>query len=377
MNKDLITKYLDSLLEEGIPSVDCMIYKNHEPVYRYMNGLTDPDNNEKVSDETMYLMFSMTKVQTMTAFLQLVEKGRISLEDEVSKFLPAYGNITIQDEKTGEIHKASNVLKVKHLLSMQSGLDYNLDRLGIQRVLKEKGAKAGTRELVDSFVESPFLFEPGTHFNYSLSHDVAAAIIETVSGMSFKDYLRKNIWEPLGMQRTFFAKPLNDDVPRLAKQYIYKDEVICPMEKTCNYQLSESYESGGAGLISCTTDYALFADTLASGGISSNGVRILNPETIEIMKTNLLCEAGIADIDNKMGRRGYGYGCGVQILLHPELIGSTAPVGLFGWDGAAGSCIIMDTASQTSLVYTMHIRGYGPAYGIIHPTLRDMVFGKD
>ena len=83
------------------------------------------------------------------------------------------------------------------------------------------------------------------------------------------------------------------------------------------------------------------------------------------------------EIGTGMGRRGYGYGCGVQILLHPELIGSTAPVGLFGWDGAAGSCIIMDTASQTSLVYTMHIRGYGPAYGIIHPTLRDMVFGKD
>lgn len=377
MNKDLLTKYLDSLLEEGIPSVDCMVYKNHELIYRHMKGLTDPDNGEEVSDEAQYLMFSMTKVQTMTAFMQLVEKGLISLEDDVSKYLPAYGNIEVFDENTKEVKKAVNTLKVKHLLSMQSGLDYDLERPGIKRVLGEKGLKASTREVVDAFVESPLLFEPGTHFNYSLSHDVAAAIIEVVSGMSFGEYLKKNIWEPLGMQRTFFAKPLNDDVPRLAKQYIYENETICPMEKTCKYQLSDSYESGGAGLISCTKDYACFADTLACGGIGKDGVRIIKPETIEIMKTNLLCEAGITDIDNKMGRKGYGYGCGVQVLMHPEMIGSPAPKGLFGWDGAAGSCIIMDTVSKTSLVYTMHIRGYGPAYGVIHPALRDMVFGKD
>jgi CubicO group peptidase (beta-lactamase class C family) len=77
-----------------------------------------------------------------------------------------------------------------------------------------------------------------------------------------------------------------------------------------------------------------------------------------------------------MGRVGYGYGCGMQILMNPEMIGSTAPAGVFGWDGAAGSCIQMDTASKMSFVYIMHVRNCGMAYGIIHPTLRDMVFTK-
>ena len=147
------------------------------------------------------------------------------------------------------------------------------------------------------------------------------------------------------------------------------------MEQTCNYQFTENYESGGAGLVSCTEDYAKLADTIACGGESSDGVRILKPETIDIIKTNLLCDEGIKDIATTMGRKGYGYGCGMQVFMHPELVGSTAPAGIFGWDGAAGSCIQMDTVSKRSIVYTQHVRNCGMAYDTIHPTLRDIVFG--
>lgn len=92
------------------------------------------------------------------------------------------------------------------------------------------------------------------------------------------------------------------------------------------------------------------------------------------MKQNLLGETSMEEIARNMGRVGYGYGCGVQVLLHPELLDSPAPVGVFGWDGAAGSCIIMDTASKRSLIYMQHVRNCGMAYGEIHPRLRDMMF---
>ena len=232
-----------------------------------------------------------------------------------------------------------------------------------------------TREIVDAFAESPLKFAPGTHFLYSLSHDVAAAVIEEVSGMSFGEYLKKNLWEPLGMQNTFFAAPMNDGVERLAQQFIVKEEGIVPMEQSCNYQLSECYESGGAGLISSTEDYAKLADALACGGESADGVRILKPETVERIKQNLLGEVSLGEIATNMGRKGYGYGCGMMVLMHPESVGSPAPAGVFGWDGAAGSCIQMDTASKTSFVYTQHVRNCGMSYDIIHPALRDMVFG--
>lgn len=373
MNTEKITEYLDSLIGKGIPSVDCMIYQNHKLLYRHMNGKVDAAKQKDIQGNEMYLMFSMTKVMTMTAVMQLIEQGKISLEDEVGKYLPAYQHLELKTEE-GVVPLTSPLL-IKHLLSMQSGLDYQLDRPGILRVLAEKGSKATTRELVDSFVESPLKFVPGTHYEYSLSHDVVAAVIEVVSGMTFGEYLKKNIWEPLGLKNTYFAKPLNNHIPNLAAQYTSTPQGTYElMELTCNYQLSDSYESGGAGLTSCTEDYAYFADALASGGTAANGAVLLKPETLELMKQNLLNEAGMKDIATRMGRVGYGYGCGVQVLLDPEKIHSTAPKGVFGWDGAAGSCITMDTASGISLVYTQHVRGCGLAYGEIHPTLRDLVF---
>lgn len=372
MNLDKITEYLETLPGRGIPSVDCMIYKEHELVYRHMCGTTDEAYSKSIQGDELYIMFSMTKVQTMTAVMQLVEQGKLSLEDEVGKFLPAYQNLTV--EVDGKVEKLQTPMLVKHLLSMQSGLDYDLERSGIKRVLQEKGQLATTREIVDAFVESPLKFVPGEHFLYSLSHDVAAAIVEVVSGMSFGEYLKKYIWEPLGMKNTFFAKPVNH-LEKLATQFEMDEQGNTkPMGPTCNYQLSESYQSGGAGLISCTEDYAVFADTLAGGGISKDGVRIIQPETIELMKQNLLCETSQREIINSMGRLGYGYGCGVQVLLQPELLGSPAPAGVFGWDGAAGSCIIMDTKSKLSLVYIQHVRSCGMAYGEVHPRLRDLLF---
>ena len=372
LDEEKLTSYLDSLVEKGIPSVDCIVFHDHQQIYRHMNGTVDSERKKKVQSDQLYLMFSMTKVQTMTAMMQLVEQGKLSLEDEVAKYLPAYRCLYVQNEKG--IIELEEPMRIWHLASMQSGLDYDLKRPGILRVLEEKGQNAGTREIVDSFVESMLEFVPGTHFHYSLSHDVIAAVIEVVSGMRFGEYLKKYLWEPLGMKDTFFAKPQNDGMERLAQQFIVGGDGIVPMEQTCNYQLTENYESGGAGLISCTEDYVKLADTLACGGESAEGVRILKPETVEQIKQNLLCDTALNEIAVNMGRKGYGYGCGMQVLMHPELIGSTAPEGVFGWDGAAGSCIQMDTASKVSFVYTQHVRNCGMAYDTIHPTLRDIIF---
>ncbi len=375
LDKVKLKEYLDGIVAKGVPSVDLIVYKDHKEVFRYLTGTVDKEHKTAVSKDQLYLMFSMTKVQTMTAVLKLIEEGKLSLEDEVGKYLPAYKNLSVETD--GKIEPLKEPLKLWQLVSMQSGLDYDLSRPGIVRVLKEKGMKASTKEIVDSFAESTLKFEPGTHFLYSLSHDVAAAIVEVVSGMRFSEYLDRTIWKPLDFKHTFFAKPDNSGLEGLAQQYICDDNGrIVLMEQTCNYQLSDNYESGGAGLISCTEDYAKLADTLACGGISKEGVRILKPETVELIKNNLLCEASLNDIATSMGRVGYGYGIGMQVLLHPEKIGSTSPKGVFGWDGAAGSCVTMDSASKTSLVYVQHVRNHGESYAMIHPTLRDMVFGK-
>lgn len=376
MDFDKITEYLETLpAEYDIPSYDCIIMDNHKQVYRHMDGTVDLEHKVPVSENNTYLMFSMTKIQTMTALMQLVEQGKVSLQDEVSKYLPAYGSLLVEVEENGKktVVPAKTPLRIWHLASMQSGLDYDLERAGILRVKKEYGEQANTRQIVDSFAETPLHFEPGEHFLYSLSHDVVAAVIEVVSGMKFSEYLRKNIWEPLGMKNTHFFKKSVPE-PNLAQQYICTNEGVVPMENDCCYQFTEAYESGGAGLVSCTEDYAILADTLACGGTSRDGVQILRPETIEIIRTNLLSEQGRKDIISTMGRVGYGYGCGMQIFMNPELVNSPAKAGVFGWDGAAGSCTIMDRDNNRALVFVIHVRNLGRSYSEIHPKLRDLLF---
>lgn len=373
MNFEKITNFLDSLEAKGIPSTDCMIYKNHELIYRHFNGYADSAKTKRMKGNELYLMFSATKLITMTAALQLLEKKKLDLDKPVSDYLAAYTNLEVQKEN--QVVPAQKVLLVRHLLSMQSGLDYNLNRSGITRVLNEKGQQATTQELVNGFIESPLLFEPGEHYEYSLSHDVVGAIIEVVSGKSLGEYFSENIFKPLEMKDTYFAKPISEN-ERLVTQYIYDDEkqVSTEMEMSCCYQLSENYESGGAGLISCVEDYGKFADMLACGGISAKGIRILKEETIELMRTNMLEQTQREEIAKKMGRIGYGYGCGVQMLLEPEQCNAKAPVGVFGWDGAAGTLIMMDPNDHIAIVYAQHVRGCGYAYSTIHPMLRDLLY---
>lgn len=378
MNYEKLTAYLDSLNKDyGIPSADCIVMRKHKQVYRHLVGTRDEKHTEPVLTTDQYLMFSMTKIQTMTAFMQLCEQGKISLDDPVSKYLPAYENLTVREGDA--VVPANKPLLMRHLCSMQSGLDYDLRRPGILETLSQFGENATTRQIVDSFVKSPLLFHPGEHFLYSLSHDVVAAVIEVVSGMAFSEYLKKNIWEPVGMTRTYFYKKSVPE-PRLNCQHIATEQGIVPLTgDACDYQISEAYESGGAGLVSCTEDYALLADALANGGVAATGKRILTPESIEIIRTNQLSDVSRGDMLRTMGRPGYGYGIGMQILLEPERAGlngqpSPATKGVFGWDGAAGSCTIMVPELETALVFVIHVRNLGVAYSEIHPRLRDLIF---
>ena len=379
MNKDRIREYLDSLLTEGLPSFDVIIRKDHTEVFRYLGGFADAAKTQPIQPDSRYLMFSMTKIQTMTAVMQLVEQGKLSLDDEVAKYIPAYADVLVREESDGVIRLVppKTPMTIRHLVSMQSGLDYDLHRPGVERVLAERGQQATTRELVDAMAQSPLCFHPGEHFLYSLSHDVAAAIVEVVSGMRFSDYLAANVWKPLHMNNTCFCKPMNDGVPGLAQQFVCDEGDIRrthPMEMSCDYQLSEAYESGGAGLMSCTEDYANLADALACGGVGADGARILRPETVALFSENLLGAVSLSEIRNNMGRHGYGYGIGMQTLVDPASIGTKAPAGIFGWDGAAGSLAIMDPLNRMSLVFTMHVRNCGYAYGVIHPTLRNLMY---
>lgn len=372
-----LKKCLDNIIEKyKTPGVDCIVYKNHELLFRYYAGKSDLENNIEMNGNELYYIFSMTKMITCVCALQLLEKGKYKLDDPVYKYLPEFKQMRVSSVKenndnsmeiitgkaTGEHVKkegdmyAKNPISIWNLFTMTAGLDYDLNAQGIHKALLEN--KKSTRELACAFSDTILEFEPGSRFRYSLCHDVLGALIEVWSNMSLGNYMKENIFEPLGMKDTFFSTQLsNECLERMASRYVlddHKNVSRLPME--CIYTLSENYESGGAGLISSTYDYALFLDALANDGTGKNGKKILFKESIELMQTCQLTGVPLADFSNL--RPGYGYGLGVRTHIDSEKSGSLSPIGEFGWDGAAGAFSLVDVKNNLSLTYFQHFHGW-------------------
>jgi len=218
-----LKNYLDVLVNEAkTPGVDCIVYKDHKELFRYFTGMSDIENGKEINGNELYLIFSMTKMITVTAALQLYEKGKYIMTDPVYKYLPEFENMKISvdeiyrdsgasvttgdnssEESTGEVSYAKNKITIRDLFTMGAGLDYTLNADYILKA-RENGAKT-TRDYVKAIAETVLHFEPGTHYRYSLCHDVLGALIEVWSGEKFGDYVKKNIFDPLGMKNTFFG----------------------------------------------------------------------------------------------------------------------------------------------------------------------------
>ena len=357
-------------------SVDCIVYKEHEMIFRYFSGLSDVENNKEMNGNELYLIFSMTKMLTCTAALQLWEKGKYELSDYVSKYLPEFSEMKISSRElgcgnasnitTGNVigetlddtsdGYAKNQITIKDLFTMGAGLDYDLQDYALTQAIAN--GKKTTRELVGAMSEKILGFEPGTRFRYSLCHDVIGALVEIWSGQTLGEYMREHIFNPLEMKNTFFGVPKDKTLfEKMSARYIYDENrnlKRLPLE--CPYNLSERYESGGAGLTSCTEDYALFLDALACGGVSKNGNRILKPQTVKLMRTNHLNKKQLEDFYDI--RPGYGYGLGVRTHINKEISGSLSSLGEFGWDGAAGAFSMVDSDNKLSLTYFQHIHNW-------------------
>ncbi len=372
MDKSILADYLDSLEAKGIPGCDCVIFQNHKPVFRHTTGYSNASKTKPLTSENTYWLFSATKLITCTAVMQLVEKGKISLDAPVADYLPEYKHLNV---KCGsEVVPAKNTLTIRHLLSMQSGLNYNLQAPSILKVLLDTKNEATTRELIRELAKEPLEFEPGTHFLYSLSHDVLGAVIEEASGQKFGEYLDEHILKPLGMKNTGFELTADREA-NMSEQFEFNMETMTskPMSIDNCYKLSNKYESGGAGLISTADDYIKFLDAMCNDGVSADGYRVLRRESIDMMRKDQMNDISKKDFD-EFGRVGYSYGLGVRTLIDKEKSGVKSPLGEFGWDGAAGAYAVIDVENHVAIFYVQHVRNCGYAYSDIHPKIRDISY---
>jgi len=383
MNFEKLTAYIDGLeAQYGVPAADCIILKDHELIYRHMAGHSDHEKHVPLVGNEYYYLFSATKVITITAAMQLIEQGKLSLDDEVSKYLPEYGSMRVIDRKfefnvfppqtptkDEPSHPAQNKIRIIDLMAMMGGLTYDINSEAIIAAIEKSGGKANTRELVRAMAEMPLICEPGTRWVYSLAHDVMGAVIEVVSGEKFSDYLKAHIFAPLGANGIRFT----DDNIKAAAMYNFNfvSGAMDPVPQHNHYKLTENYESGGAGLMSTVEAYITVIDALANYGVGKNGTRILSADSVKRFMQGVTTGEALKDFKSG-GKGAYSYGLGVRVKDCME--SGRTPIGEFGWDGAAGAYCIIDPINRVSLFYVQHILGFPTVYSEIHPEIRDLAY---
>ncbi|WP_305025997.1 serine hydrolase domain-containing protein [Paenibacillus lacisoli] len=369
-----LASFIDRITSWRIPWAEVLVMHKNNTVFRYRNGFANLEEKTPISEGAIFNLYSMTKIMTCTAGLQLVEKGDILLRDPLSNYLPEYKEMTVKKTLiNGDIslEKAARPITVRDLFTMTAGFTYDISSPSIQEAVKSTNGTLSTRELAKAIAKEPLLFEPGTHWNYSMCHDVLGALVEVVSGRRFGDYLRDEITGPLGMKDTTFD--LNEEQQaRLIPQYIFNDDLDKAVRMDGNgFRVGTELESGGAGLLSTVNDYALFLNALTGHGTSPDGVKILSRASVELMRTNHLNEQTSKDYSwDHM--EGYGYGLGVRTHISKSLSGSLSPLGEFGWNGAAGCMAIIDPDSELTVMYAQHLLNSQENY--VQRRLRNIVY---
>lgn len=386
MNFESMRKLMDRLTDWRIPGNGAVVYVDGKEVFSYQSGYADVENKAPFTCDHMINLYSCSKPATVTAALQLYEQGFFLLDDPLYEFIPEFRDMTVRTPE-GDIKKAENPITLRHLFTMTSGLNYDVTVPAFEKAKRLTDGKMDTLTVVKCLAEEPLSFEPGEHWRYSLSHDVLAAVVEVIFGKRFSQYMQENIFDPLDMQKTcYHYQPVGNEMAQQYRWIVEQQADLVTLQSGAyrnegghaknvglgNYLVfGPEYDSGGAGIVSTIRDYIKFCSALACGGLGATGERILSPGTIELLKTNQLNKQQLADA-NWPVLRGYGYGLGVRTTLDRAVAGYTGGAGEFGWGGAAGASVYMDTERKMAMVYAHHM--LNPQEDYYQPRVRNVLY---
>lgn len=368
-----LRQLMDQMPAYGIPASEIAVTWHGKEVFRHRAGFSDMARTKPVTEQDLYWIFSISKITACISGLRLVEEGKLRLDAPVSDYLPEYTDVQVL-QADGTLRTPKSVMTVRHLFAMTCGMDYDLNSPALQR-LRVRDPHFTAADLARALAEQPLHSDPGEHYCYSLSHDVLAGVVETVSGMRFEDYVRKIIWEPLGMRETGYHLPREYE-KRLTGMYRYVNGVMRPdpmIPPVNDYILSDCHDCGGAGLYSTVNDQIRFLTVLANGGKTEDGYSLLRPETIALAQTAQLPESAKPDF---VSTRMYGYSFGLCCRVHVDKFFSRSPsaLGEFGWDGAGGSYALVDPANQVAIFFATEVRGCQYIYHTLHPLIRNFAY---
>lgn len=266
-------------------------------------GYADPRTKRPITMDDAFMQCSQTKGFCGVTIAKLVEEGKISLDDPVSKYLPEFSTLWVLDNKTDStmtLHKAKNVLTVRMCLNHTGGFPFECSAK--RKDVRGGGWSGGApiRQVASIAAESPIMFEPGTKALYSNTGiDIGAAVVETVTGMKWEKYLKETVLDPLGMKDTWFW-PTDKQIENKIELFNIKEGQPSewleenPWEQR-PYNDSHVFASAGAGLWSTANDQLKFYKMLMNLGVGDNGVRILKEETVKSILAVSTRPAGLGD----------------------------------------------------------------------------------
>ena len=340
---ETLREFCDLYLNSGyeMPGTDLVVYQGGKCVFRYMTGYSDLENKVPMTGQERCYIYSCSKVITCTAALQLWEKGLFSLDDRLSDYMPEFARMTVRTE-SGE-RPAERPILIRHLFGMSAGFSYDTRSPHLEECRRDTDGRCPTREAMKYLAKEPLLFEPGEGWKYSLCHDVLAALVEVLSGERFGEYVKKHIFDVADMPRSTFLLP-EEELDTMAPQYVWRDGASDRLRsKVVVYKLGSEYESGGAGGISTVDDYIRFLECLRTG-------KLLKPETVALMQTNHATPLQLQQFHETFDpKKTHGYGLGVRTPgFDPRYTD-------FGWGGAAGAFLAIDTEHEMSLYFGTHL----------------------
>ena len=363
IDRHLISRYI----EPGkIAGALTLVARRGEVAWLSPLGAMDRERKKPMRADTLFRIYSMTKPVTSVALMMLHERGALALADPVHRYIPEWSSLRVH--RYGRYphfvtEPAARAMTIRDLLAHTSGLSYQImERSPVDEAYRqlEVGGPAGTlRDMVEKLAALPLEFSPGTRWGYSIATDVIARLVEIVSGQSFDEYLRTQIFEPLGMVDTSFVVPAAK-LGRFAANYQRlpgsTEVTLMDDPQDSPFTRPKTFYSGGGGLVSTATDYFRFAEMLRRGG-DLDGKRILGPRTIAYMTTNHLPDGkdlaslAMPGTFSETRFEGVGFGLGFHVVVDPVRAQVPSSVGEYGWGGLASTAFWVDPAEDLVVVF--------------------------
>jgi len=354
----------EAVAQKTLPGLVAMVASADSVIYQGASGKRDTAKNLPMTVDSIFRIASMTKPITSVAVMQLVERGRVKLDEPAATYLPGLSRVRVLEEFDASMGKAKlrppkAPPTVRQLLSHTSGFAYEFFDPQLHDYVAS-GAIPSARQGDDGFLKAPLLFDPGSRWEYGISTDWLGKLVEKVSGQTLEDYFRQHIFQPLGMRDTFFNVPAEKQARVVAIHQRQEDGSF--VEPPPEPFKPARFFSGGGGLYSTASDYLKFARMLLNGGKLGNK-RILQSETVAQMSRNQIGDLMLVELRSQIPQfakdpvriPGYLDKFGLGFATNTKPVEGGRSSGSLAWAGVYNTFFWIDPPRKICAVIMMQI----------------------